>query len=145
MGLRRFFRRLFKIPNREFRALFQRYAASEKDLERHIARMEPYSPIKGSVSYQRGTTQPARKVALYTPYTQEIDVPEQNDSGDDDKKMGISKELYNSILVLCQRAEELFNTGEVSAAKAIMDGLEEIQLPQNAIQDCVKKLQSKIK
>lgn len=148
MDIRLLFRRLFNIPNREYRDLFRKYSDAEKELDGHISRMSPFAPISGSVSYQaQNKQQSTPEASLFVP-NKRVSHPQKGSDFDAYvKKMGLTSELYDNIVSMCQRAEALFNSGDVSSARAIMDSLEEIPIPVKAkpIQDCVKRLQAKIK
>ena len=147
MDIRLLFRRIFNIPNREFRDLFRKYSDAEKELDGHISSMIPFAPIPGSVAYQGQTQQPTPKVSLFIPNKRVLHPPKGSDFDAYVKKMGLTSESYDNIVSMCQRAEALFNAGDVSSARAIMDSLEEITIPSKAkqIQDCIKRLQAKIK
>lgn len=147
MDIRLLFRRIFNIPNREYRDLFRKYSDAEKELDGHISSMSPFVPISGSVAYQETQQQTPPEVSLFIP--QKRASHPKKGSGFDAyvKKMGLTSESYDNIVSMCQRAEALFSSGDVSSARAIMDGLEEIPIPAKAkpIQDCIKRLQAKIK
>ena len=148
MDIRILFRRFFNIPHREYRDLFRKYSDAEKELDGHISSMSPFTPIPGSVSYQGQTKQqPTPEVSLFIPNKRVSQPKMGSDFEAYVKKMGLSSESYDNIVSMCQRAEALFNSGDASSARAIMDSLEEIPIPAKAklIQDCVKRLQAKIK
>lgn len=148
MDLRLFFRKLFSIPNREFKYLYRKYSSAEKELDSHINGIKPYNPITGKVKYPVINAPKAQpNVALYTPSTKTAKANSIEAREDRITKMGMTVEAYDSFLLLCQRAEKAFNDGEHSTARAIMDSLEEMHLPNKpkALQDYEKRLRTKIK
>ena len=144
MDLRLIIRRLFNIPSREYRELYRKYADAEKELDAHISDIKPYQPLTSVVTYQRLVERvPQNTVQLFSPMKR----PKQVESGESYaeriKSMGLTVDTYNTILIMCQRAEKAYIEGDLSSARAIMDGLDEIRLPKKAstLQDYIKKLQ----
>ena len=148
MDLRLIIRKIFNIPNREYKELYRKYTDAERELDTHISGIRPYQPLTGDVTYQEGVEQVCQhEVSLFSP----IKYPRQTKTGDSYseriKSMGLTVESYNTIVTLCQRAEKAYAEGDLSSALAILDGLDEIRLPNKAkvLQDYMKKLQTRIK
>ena len=142
------FRKLFKIPPKRYRELFLRYSEAGNILDSHISHIKPFFSIAGSVQYHEPLFgEKSIKPAVYSPEPFGGAIGESREQKYTTLKKGLKDEDYDSFCSLCQRAEVAYNDGNISSARAIMDGLQEIALPDKVkvLQDCVKKLQTKIK
>ena len=148
MNIQLIFRKLLRIPQREYKELYRKYSDADRVLTEHISSIKPYQPLTKIVHYQEENKQAIHKsVSLYSLFIPPVQ-PKSNKTHEERiKVMGLDADLYYTILTLCQRAEMAYIEGELSSSKAIMDSLEEIQFPlkAKALQDYVKKLQMIIK
>lgn len=147
MGILLFFRKLFKIPNKEYRDLYRQYSRAEEDLDDHIRNIKPYQPLMDNVTYREREEPTIEKaLSLFSP----IRSPQPAYTGGGYRErindMGLAVESYNTIVVLCQRAEKAYIERDLSSAQAIMDSLNELDIPDKAkdLQAYKKQLQTKI-
>ncbi len=125
MGIRFFFRKLFRIPSREYRALYQQYADAESALSAHRIQVEPYKPVGTVVRESIPVIDSPVTVQTFSPlqHGKPYDICKKRDERI--RKEGTTVERYDSFFMLCQRAESLLGLGDRNGALAICDGLEE--------------------
>lgn len=148
MDFRLFFRKLLYIRNGKNRELFRKYSEAEKVLNDHISHIEPFIPILGRIRIKSKHEHEAKQgIKLFVPLKYTSQPNKGNYFDNHVRKMGLTVESFDNITALCQRAEIAYILGDLSSAKAILDSLDEIQIPDKAktIQDCKKKLQTIIK
>lgn len=148
MDFRLIIRKIFNIPNREYRELYRKYTDAEKELDAHISGIRPYQPLTSDVTYKESVDQLRQHdVSIFSPINHPQQAKTSESYSERIKNMGLTVESYNTITDLCQRAEKAYAEGDLSSARAIMDGLDEIRLPNKAkvLQDYVRKLQTRIK
>ena len=148
MDIRLIIRKIFNIPNREYRELYRKYTDAEKELDAHISGIRPYQPLSSDVAYKESVDKLRQHdVSLFSPIKHPKQAKISESYSEKIKNMGLTVESYNTIEALCQRAEKAYVEGDLSSARAIMDGLDEIRLPNKVklLQDYVRKLQTRIK
>ena len=115
MGLLLFFRKLFKIPNKEYRALYRKYSRAEKDLDFHIRNIKPYQPLMDHVTYrEREELTNVNDLSLFSPIMPSQPTYTGGGYRERFKDMGLTVESYNTIVVLCQKAEKAYIEGDLS-------------------------------
>ena len=148
MDFRLIIRKIFNIPNKEYRELYRKYSDAEKELDAHISGIRQYQPLTSEVTYKESVVQLRQHdVSLFSPIKQPKQAKPNESYSERIKNLGLTVESYNTIVALCQRAEKAYAERDLSSARAIMDGLDEIRLPNNAkvLQAYVRKLQTRIK
>lgn len=125
MDIGLFFRKLFRIPSRGYRALYQQYTDAESALSAHRIHVEPYKPVGTKVKESPEVITPAIIIKTFSP-PQHGNLYDTGPKRDERiRKEGTTVGEYEDFLMLCQRADILLGQGDRNGARAICDGLEE--------------------
>lgn len=145
MEIANFFRKIFRIPGKEYRDLFRQYSDAEASISSHIRDIRHFEPLLSTVKYQPSPL-------VHNERNMQVFVPRKyNDIGKITglresrlKAMGISVDDYDNCLALSQKAETAILQGDKSRAMAICDAIEEIVDTSKAqmLRDTLKRLRT---
>ncbi len=127
MEFANFFRKLFRIPGKEYRDLFHQYSEAESSISSHIRDIRPFEPLSTTVKYQPSSeVYSVRNMLEFVPrnHNNVGEITGRRESRI--KALGVSVDDYDNCLALFQKAESAIQQGDKSRAMAVCDAIEEI-------------------